>query len=119
MVEARTKSAESFLPLTPVAFEILLAVGDEERHGYDIMVAIEERTEGRVSPNPGTLYRAVDRLVRNGLLGATERRVGTRGETRKHFRLSRLGRRVMEAELERLGDQLGAARRLLKKLKGV
>lgn len=118
MVQKRTKSAESFLPLTPVAFEILIAVAEGERHGYDIMVAIEDRSSGRLSPNPGTLYRAIDRLVRGGLLSTAERRVATRGETRKHFRLSRLGRQVMEAEMERLSDQLSAARRLLKKPKG-
>lgn len=119
MTTKRPKPPDAFLPLTPVAFEILIAVAEEERHGYDIMVSIEERTDGRVSPNPGTLYRAIDRLVRGGLLNTAERRVASRGESRKHFRLSRLGRRVMEAELERLADQLSAARRLLKKPRGV
>ena len=63
-----SKDPESFLPLTPVEFEILLALADGERHGYDVMVEIERRTGGRISPNPGTLYRALDRLVQEGLL---------------------------------------------------
>lgn len=106
-----------FLPLTPVAFEILLAVADGERHGYDIMLGVERRTGGRLSPNPGTLYRAIDRLVREGLLQATERPVPGRDRTerRKVFRLSNLGARVAAAETARLADQVGAARRLLKK----
>ena len=113
-----TRSSDSFLPLTPIAFEILLAVADEERHGYDIMVSIEGRTDGKMSPNPGTLYRAIDRLVGEGLLGVVERRLTLHGEKRKLFRLSKLGRSVATAEAERLADQLGAARRLLKKSRG-
>lgn len=107
---------QALLPLTPVALEILLALANGERHGYDVMLAIERRTEGRISPNPGTLYRAIDRLVRTGLITATERRLVS-GESRRFFRLSRFGMRVAEAELRRLADQLAAARatRLLRK----
>ena len=106
----------SVLPLTPVALEILLALGDGERHGYDVMLAIEQRTGGRITPNPGTLYRAIDRLVREGLLESESRR-GPRGDSRRYFRLSRFGTRVAEAELARLDDQLRAARatRLLRR----
>jgi DNA-binding PadR family transcriptional regulator len=100
---------DAFLPLTTVAFEILLAVADGERHGYDIMVAIEERTDGRLSLNPGTLYRAVDRLVREGLLEVHERRLES-DERRRYFALSRLGARVAAAEARRLADQVKAAR---------
>lgn len=99
----------AYLPLTPVAFEILLATAKEERHGYDIMLAIEKRTGGGLSPNPGTLYRAVDRLVRDGLLEAVEHRLDT-GQSRRFFRLSRLGARVAAAEARRLADQVKAAR---------
>jgi DNA-binding PadR family transcriptional regulator len=106
---AAPSDPRSFLPLTPIAFEILVALGDGERHGYDVMLAIEARTGGRLSPNPGTLYRAIDRLVREGLLEADERRVG-RGESRRFFRLSRLGTRVADAEVARLADQVHAAR---------
>lgn len=110
--------AESFLPLTPVAFEILLAVAEGKRHGYDILLSIERRTDGLLSPNPGTLYRAIDRLVREGLLDVIERPSG-RHNTRRLFELSKLGRRVVLAEAERLADQVGAVRRLLKKSRGV
>ena len=69
-------SPESFLPLTPVAFEILLALAEGERHGYEVMIEIERRSAGRISPNPGTLYRALDRLVQEGLLTAAVRSSG-------------------------------------------
>jgi DNA-binding PadR family transcriptional regulator len=104
-----TSDVTTFLPLTTVAFEILLAVAEEERHGYDIMVAIEDRTAGGLSLNPGTLYRAVERLVREGLLESHERRMSS-GERRRYYRLSRLGSRVAEAEARRLAAQVNAAR---------
>src|SRR5688572_16572288 len=100
---------ERFLPLTPVAFEILLALAEGPRHGYDVLLGIERRTRGRVVPNPGTLYRALDRLVREGLLETAEGS-GAAGEPRRHFRLSPLGARVAAAEAARLADQVGAAR---------
>ena len=105
-----SQSPESFLPLTPVAFEILLALGEGERHGYDVMIEIERRTGGRISPNPGTLYRALDRLVREGLLTFALRSVD--GERRRVFSLSPLGRSVAAAEAARLSDQVLAARNL-------
>lgn len=107
----------SFLPLTEVAFEILLALADGERHGYDVMLEIERRTGGRVSLNPGTLYRALDRLVTQGLLDTEVQRPAGAGESRRVFRLSRLGAAVAAAEAARLDDQVRAARasRLLKK----
>jgi DNA-binding PadR family transcriptional regulator len=109
-------SPESYLPLTAVAFEILLALADGARHGYDIMLEIERRTGGRVSLNPGTLYRALDRLVEQGLLeSAIQRQAGD--ERRRVFSLSALGSAVAGAEAARLDDQVRAARasRLLKK----
>ena len=102
---------QSFLPLTPVAFEILLALSEGPRHGYDVLLAIERRTGGRLDPNPGTLYRALDRLVRQGLLDTTERTVPG-GETRRLFELSALGAGVAAAAAARLADQVTAARAL-------
>jgi DNA-binding PadR family transcriptional regulator len=103
-----TQSPESFLPLTPVAFEILLSLAESERHGYEVMTEIERRSGGRISPNPGTLYRALDRLVQEGLLTSTVRPVD--GENRKFFSISPLGKAVAAAEAARLSDQVVAAR---------
>ena len=110
MTKRVTESPDSFLPLTPVAFEILLALADGERHGYDVMIEIERRSGGRISPNPGTLYRALDRLVQEGLLTAAVRSVD--GESRRVFSLSPLGKAVAAAEAARLSDQVLAARSL-------
>ncbi len=110
MTKRLRNSPESFLPLTPVAFEILLALADGARHGYDVMVEVERRTGGRVSPNPGTLYRALDRLVQEGLLTTAVR--SAEGESRRLFSLSPFGRDVAGAEAARLSDQVLAARSL-------
>lgn len=110
MMKRLSESPESFLPLTPVAFEILLALAEGERHGYEVMIDIERRSAGRISPNPGTLYRALDRLVQEGLLRSAVRAV--EGESRRVFSLSALGRAVAAAEAERLSDQVLAARSL-------
>ena len=110
MTKHLNKSPDSFLPLTPVAFEILLALAGAERHGYDVMIEIERRTGGRISPNPGTLYRALDRLLQEGLLTAAVR--SAEGDSRRVFSLSPLGRSVAAAEAARLSDQVLAARSL-------
>ena len=110
MSKRLNESPESFLPLTPVAFEILLSLAEGERHGYDVMTEIERRSGGRISPNPGTLYRALDRLVQEGLLASAVRSGG--GESRRVFSLSPLGRAVAAAEAARLSDQVLAARSL-------
>lgn len=97
------------LPLTPVAFEILLALAEGEHHGYAIMRDVEERTGGAMSLHPGTLYRALARLVDEGLLAELEAPEDV-DERRRYYRLSVLGRRVAVAEAERLEGQLSAAR---------
>ena len=87
LVVALLSVAGTFL-LLGAAF---LALAEAPRHGYDVLLAVERRTGGRLSPNPGTLYRAPDRLLSRGLLEAREepvegrepRRVG--GQLRGHL----------------------------------
>jgi DNA-binding PadR family transcriptional regulator len=110
MTNRLRESPESFLPLTPVAFEILLALAEGGRHGYEVMTEIERRSGGRISPNPGTLYRALDRLMHEGLLTSTIRSV--EAESRRIFSLTPLGRAVAAAEASRLADQVVAAQGL-------
>ena len=109
----RRASAESVLPLTPVAFEILLSLGEEDRHGYHIMQAVERRTEGRIVLHAGTLYRALARLVEIELIEELDERPdpGT-DERRRYYRLTDFGRKVAQAEAARLESQVRAARAL-------
>ena len=114
ILDADRPDPEDFLPLTPVAFEILLALADGDRHGYAIMRSIEERTEGGLSPHAGTLYRAIGRLVDVDLLAELDEdelpAEDERDQRRRVYRLTELGRRVAAAESARLESQVRAAR---------
>jgi len=108
---------ESFLPLTAVAFEILLALAAGDQHGYSVMQEVERRTDGRIALHPGTLYRALGRLLDTGVIEELDERPaeGSDDERRRYYRLTPLGHAVARAEAERLASQVNAARaRLLR-----
>jgi len=107
----RKRDPEGLLPLTPVALNILLALADEERHGYGIGVEVRERTGGRMRLGPGTLYGSIKRMVDGGLVeeseGPPEEETddvgrGYDAERRRYYRLTGFGERVLTAELARL-----------------
>jgi DNA-binding PadR family transcriptional regulator len=107
---------DRFLPLTPVVFEIALALAAGERHGYEIMQEVERRTDGQIVLHPGTLYRALGRLLDQGLIEELDDRPGDGNddERRRYYRLTPLGQAVARAEVERLASQVSAARRLFR-----
>ena len=65
---------EALLPLPPATFHILLALVDQDRHGYAIIQDVESRTDGRLRLSAGTLYRSIARMVEQGLIRETSRR---------------------------------------------
>ena len=99
---------ESFLPLTEVAWEILLALSTEERHGYSIILEVERRTGGRLQLLPGSLYRALHRLREQRLLDEADS-PDPEDPRRRVFRLTELGRRTAHAEARRLAEAARAA----------
>jgi DNA-binding PadR family transcriptional regulator len=103
---------QSYLPLTPAAFHILLALAEGERHGYAIMQEVAASTGGALKLGPGTLYGSIKRLLAEGLIvEAGERSDGELGdERRRYYRLTDLGLRVARAEAERLERLVGMAR---------
>ena len=109
---------DSFLPLTPVAFEILLALADGERHGYSILQEVETRSGGTVALHAGTLYRALARLLESEFIEelAESPDPSSADERRRYYRLTTRGVAVGRAEAARLESQVSAARarRLLK-----
>jgi DNA-binding PadR family transcriptional regulator len=111
-------NVERFLPLTPVVLEIALSLGTGERHGYEIMRDVERRTEGAIVLHPGTLYRALGRLLDQGLIEELDERPAAppsnNDERRRYYRLTPLGHAVARAEVERLTSQVSAARRLFR-----
>jgi DNA-binding PadR family transcriptional regulator len=108
---------ERFLPLTPVAFEIMIALSAQRRHGYEIMQEVERRTEGRIVLHPGTLYRALSRLLEEGLIDELDERpdAGVDDARRRYYRVTPLGRAVARAEAARLARQLSAARQAFRR----
>ena len=62
-----TANPRSFLPLRPVEFLVLLALAEQDQHGYGLTQAIAERTDGAVRLEPGNLYKVLKRLVADGL----------------------------------------------------
>jgi DNA-binding PadR family transcriptional regulator len=106
----RRPPLEDFLPLRPVEFDILLALGDGERHGYAIMQEAHRRSEGALQLEPGTLYRALRRMREAGLVTETTGRGQGGDERRRTYRLTALGRRVAAAEAQRMAGLVIAAR---------
>ncbi len=100
----------SFIPLRPVEFLVLLALADEELHGYALTQQIDERTGGAVRLEPGNLYKVLKRLVADGLIAGTHRRAAPEldSERRRYYRLTRLGARVAALEAERLETLLAS-----------
>jgi DNA-binding PadR family transcriptional regulator len=105
---------DRYLPLTPVVLEISMALAAGERHGYDLMQEVERRSDGRIVLHPGTLYRALARLLDQQLIEELEPRADENDERRRYYRLTPLGRAVVRAEIERLASQVAAARRLFR-----
>ncbi len=94
----------SFLPLAPDLFHILLALSEEDCHGYGIMKAVEETTGGEITLNPSPLYRRLKRMVQAGVVAESDRRpaAGQDDERRRYYRLTDFGHRVLAAEAARL-----------------
>jgi DNA-binding PadR family transcriptional regulator len=122
---ARGKSteppADSFLPLTPAVFHILIALADGETHGYAIMQEVSRRSGGSVRLGPGTLYGAIGRLLEDGLIEESDERPDPQMDDtrRRYYRLTNFGGRVLAAETERLAGLVRAARstKVIRKLK--
>ena len=102
---------EQLLPLPPTTFHILLALFEEERHGYAIIQDVEERTGGELRLSAGTLYRAIARLVEQGLISeVTKRRAAGDDPRRRYYRLTPFGVEVARAETRRLSQLVRMAR---------
>lgn len=100
------------LPLPTATFHILLALADQERHGYAIIQDVESRTGGELRLSAGTLYRSVARMVQQGLIiELTGRRAATDDARRRYYRLTPLGHACARAEMRRLSDLLRLGRK--------
>jgi DNA-binding PadR family transcriptional regulator len=107
----RPRTPETQLPLRPVEFHILLSLAVGERHGYGIIQDAEARGETAV-PDVGTLYRALARMVEQGLIEPSARRAAADAgdERRNYYRIRAKGLKVARAEARRLAALTRAAR---------
>jgi DNA-binding PadR family transcriptional regulator len=99
-------------PLPSAAFQILLALADEDLHGYGIMRQVEEQTGGRMRLGPGTLYSSIQALLEEKLIEEVELSQDEKpgNERRRYYRLASAGRKLARSEAERLADLLRVAR---------
>ena len=95
-------------PLPSAAFQILLALVDEDQHGYGIMRQVKEQTGGSMRLGPGTLYSSIQALLEEGLIAEVEAKEGD--ARRRTYRLTKAGHKLACAEAERLAGVLRVAR---------
>jgi len=107
-----TPIPDNLLPMTPAVFNILLALADGEKHGYAIMLEVEENTQGAVKMGPGTLYGSIKRMLASGLIEESDERPDESidDQRRRYYRLSGLGQSAVRLEAERLANQVSLAR---------
>lgn len=102
----------SLLPLPPVTFHILLALADQDRHGYAIIQDVAARTGGELKLGAGTLYRSIQRMLEQGLIVETRDRPAPEDddERRRYYRITTFGIETARAEARRLTQLLKFAR---------
>jgi DNA-binding PadR family transcriptional regulator len=108
----RPSSPQELLPLTPPVFHILLALADEERHGYGIMQDVARQTDDALQLGPGTLYGCLKRMLAAGLVEESDERPDPAldDERRRYYRMTALGQWVVRAEAQRLASAVMAAK---------
>ena len=125
MADPRSRDeVESLLPLKPLVFQVLLALSDEDRHGWSLVREVQQRG-GFARLMPGNFYRSLRTMLADGLIADSRRRpAGKDGasddERRRYFRLTPLGARVAAAEARRLEAAVleARAKRLLVRSRG-
>lgn len=112
MPKSQSPDPQALLPLSQPVFHILLALAEEERHGYGIMQDVARQTNDALQLGPGTLYGCLKRMLAAGLVAESDELPDPDmdDERRRYYRMTGLGRRVARAEAERLAGAVTAAR---------
>jgi DNA-binding PadR family transcriptional regulator len=112
MAKQSAREVDELLPLSVAVFHILVALVDEDRHGYAILQDVAARTDGKLKLSPGTLYGSIKRLLEDGWIVELKQRPGPEfdDERRRYYRLTTFGRSVAEAEAARMDKLLRQAR---------
>jgi DNA-binding PadR family transcriptional regulator len=103
---------DDYLPLPVATFHILVAVADQDRHGYAIMQDVATRTNGALKLSPGTLYGSIRRMLEEGLIVelSDRQRPDEDDDRRRYYRIAPFGRSVAQAEAARLAMLLRQAK---------
>lgn len=111
MSEPKT-DPEALLPLPPATFHILMALTDDDRHGYAIIQDVAARTGGALKLSAGTLYRSIQRMLEQGLIVETRDRPAPEldDERRRYYHITDFGKKVGRAEACRLAQLVKLAR---------
>lgn len=109
---SKPRNSEDLLPLTPPVFHILVALSDEERHGYGIMQDVARQTNDALQLGPGTLYGCLKRMLAAGMVEESDARPDPAldDERRRYYAITHLGRRLVRAEAQRLAEAVSAAK---------
>jgi len=104
--------ADALLPLQPATFHILMALAEEDRHGYAIIQDVAACTRGEVKLSAGTLYRSIQRMLEQGLIEETRERPAPEedDQRRRYYRITPFGAAVARAEARRLQALVKLAR---------
>lgn len=108
--------ADRFLPLSLPVFHMLLALTEGERHGYALKRAILQRTGGKLNLGSGALYGSINKMLEDGLIEESDERPDPHldDERRRYYRITPLGRKIVQAEALRLRDLVRLAETSLK-----
>jgi DNA-binding PadR family transcriptional regulator len=108
----KDEDVDSFLPLPPATFHILMSLADEDRHGYAIIQDVAFRTNNELKLSAGTLYRSIQRMLEQGLIVEPRERPKPEidDERRRYYRISTFGKAVARAEAKRLMELVRLAR---------
>ncbi|MBV9470620.1 MAG: PadR family transcriptional regulator [Abitibacteriaceae bacterium] len=103
------KISTTLTPLTPAVFYILLALANGEKHGYEIMKQVKQDSKGQVKMGNGTLYGSIKRMLADQLIEAAGDKLDPQldHKTRRYYRLTPLGQRALQAEMQRYQEVVG------------
>ena len=104
----------TLIPLSSAVLYILLALSGKDCHGYGIMREIARQSDGRYKLGPGTLYDNLQRLEEQGIVEESAQRSSAEESRRRYYRLTRFGRRLLSAEIDRLEGVIREARQRLR-----
>jgi len=110
------------LPLSALDLQVLLVLSRSDLYGYAIMKEVEGQSDGLLSPEIGSLYRVLGRLMDMGWVGEaptpSDEPENHRGKPRRYYRITEAGKTVARAELARIKKVLGDAGELSPEVAG-